>query len=150
MVALRAVLKWVGSEKRIENGMTSTLSLATRSMSVSQAWRILKEGDFRHLPVMEGRQVVGVVSERDLRQAVALADRVGLKVGEVMSADPYCVPIGTTLVDVARQMNRNKYGCAIVQDERGRIAGIFTRTDAMRILIELLEKIQRGAGIIVK
>jgi CBS domain-containing protein len=90
--------------------------------------------------VLEGQTIVGIVSERDLRQAVALSDRVKLTVGEVMRDRPYCVPEGTPLVDVIQQMIANKYGSAIVTGAKGRLVGIFTRSDALRILAELLKR----------
>ena len=133
------------AEKRVENSMTSAPRFATKSMSVKQAWQVLKEGDFRHLPVIEAGKVVGVVSDRDLRQAVAVSDRVELAVSEVMTQEPYSASIGTPLIEVVQEMIEHKYGCAVVLDSMGHVAGIFTRTDAMRILADLLQKEPQSA-----
>jgi len=133
------------AEKRIENSMTSAPRFATQAMSVKQAWQALKEGGFRHLPVIEAGKVVGVVSDRDLRQAVALSARVELSVSDVMTREPYSASIGTPLIEVVQEMIEHKYGCAVVLDSMGQVAGIFTRTDAMRILVDLLQKDPQSA-----
>ena len=39
---------------------------------------------------------------------------------------------------VAHEMAEHKYGCAIVRQENGKLVGIFTETDGMRVLAELL------------
>jgi acetoin utilization protein AcuB len=126
--------------ERIGQEMTEAPRTAPKSLGVEEAWKLLRDGGFRHLPVVEEGRVVGVVSERDLRQAVAVSDRASLRLGDVMTAQPYCVASDAPLVEVVREMARKKYGCAIVLGRKGEVAGIFTRRDAMWILVGLLEK----------
>ena len=57
-----------------------------------------------------------------------------------MTADPYTVSIEANLDDVAFEMSRNKYGSAIVMDNNDEVYGIFTSTDALNALIEVLRK----------
>ena len=56
-----------------------------------------------------------------------------------MTRDPYCVPVGTPLSEVAGQMAEHKYGSAIITNGIGQIVGIFTTTDAMRVLQKMLQ-----------
>lgn len=128
------------TDKRIENNMTTKPLTVSKETGVKKAQQMLKAGDFRHLPVVEGGRVVGVVSDRDLSQAVALSDRAELTVGDVMIRDPYCVPQGTPLISVLKEMAMKKYGCAIVLGRKDEVSGIFTRRDALWILIGMLEK----------
>lgn len=102
----------------------------------------------RHLPVLEGGQLVGMLSERDLTLLRSLApdQLVKLKVEEAMSVLPYCVEPATPLGEVARHMALRKLGSAIVV-EHGRVVGVFTTTDALEVLAALLEHDQDEAPV---
>lgn len=128
-----------GASTSIESCMTEFPFIATRNMPVDEAWEFMRVNGFRHMPVIEDDRIVGVVSDRDLRQARVLADRIPLFVSDVMTPDPYCVKIGTPLATIAGAMAQNKYGCTVVLNDWNRVVGIFTTTDAMKILSELLQ-----------
>jgi acetoin utilization protein AcuB len=108
--------------------------------SLSKAVRTMRIKGVRHLPVVDGDELVGIVSERDidLTRAVAQADPADLTVEEAMTPNPYVVSPDAPLSQVARAMARRKIGSAIVMD-RGRLAGVFTTTDALRALVDTLE-----------
>ncbi len=112
-------------------GADQTLALAAERMS---------ELRVHHLPVLAGGELMGVVSDRDVALVRAVApDQMGqLRVEEAMTAVPYCVAPGTPVAEVARHMALRKLGSAIVV-EQGKILGVFTTTDALRALAEVLE-----------
>ena len=121
--------------------MTDYPQVAKADMSVTEAAEIMEKSHFRHLPVVDKGKIVGVVSERDLKQALILTDdSMGLLVQDVMSQDPYIVRAGTPLSEVAGVMSEKKYGCAVVVDSEKRAIGIFTTTDGMRVLKSLLDR----------
>lgn len=86
----------------------------------------------RHLPVLDGGQLVGVISDRDLKIA-----NESTRVSDVCIDEPYTVDIETSLFIVATTMSEKKIGSAIVTED-GRLAGIFTATDACRALADTL------------
>ena len=100
----------------------------------------MREHRIRHLPVLEGGVLHGVVSERDIAMVEALGEvDIGkLTVEEAMSSEPYTVAASAPLARVARAMADHKYGCAVVV-ERERVKGILTTTDVMRALADVLE-----------
>ena len=101
----------------------------------------MREHDLRHLPVLEQGKLVGLVSERDLYylETVAGVDPETERVEEGMSQDVYCVSPEARLQDVVVEMAAHKYGCAVVV-QSAKAIGVFTTTDALRLLAEYLEE----------
>lgn len=111
-----------------------------RRASLAKAHEIMRENGIRHLPVLEGRRLVGVVSRGDLHLLETIAEFPldAVEVDEAMTEHPFVV-IGTTPVeDVAETMANHKYGCAIVTSADGDIEGIFTTVDALQVLVDVL------------
>ncbi|MCL2723808.1 MAG: CBS domain-containing protein [Polyangiaceae bacterium] len=115
--------------------MTEQPVTVGREQSLSTAHEMMREHHCRHLPVLERGDLVGVVTQRDLYflETIAGADLDADKVDDAMSTDAYAVSPDATLEEVAKEMAAHKYGCAVVM-ERGRVIGIFTATDALRVL----------------
>jgi acetoin utilization protein AcuB len=103
------------------------------------AHRMMREHKFRHLPVLSGGKIVGIVSDRDLHLIETLRDVDPRKVlvEDAMTLDPYCVDPETPLDEVVRTMAEHKYGCAIVLQNH-HVVGIFTTVDACRAFADLL------------
>ena len=112
-----------------------------REQALSVAHRLMREHGLRHLPVLEHGKLVGILSQRDLYflesiQGVELdVDRVE----DAMSQEVYSVPPDTRLDEVIAEMHARKYGCVVVA-EAGRVDGVFTTTDALAVLMDLLRK----------
>lgn len=104
-----------------------------------QAHRLMRARRVRHLPVLKGDELVGVVSERDLYLLETLRgiDMAKEPVSEAMTDQPYAVSPESKLKDVVHEMLRKKYGSAIVVHDH-KVVGIFTRSDALKALETLL------------
>jgi acetoin utilization protein AcuB len=104
---------------------------------VSEVVRLLGKHGFRHIPVVRSGRAVGIISDRDV-----LLPRSGtvshLVARDVMTENPYSVPLDAPLEEVALELSRQKFGSAVVYDRDGRLFGIFTATDALNALVELL------------
>jgi CBS domain-containing protein len=106
-----------------------------RNQTLATAHRMMRDSGVRHLPVLEHGDLVGVLTQRDLYfletlRGVNLDDDV---VDDAMTMETYAVTPDTPVATVAKHMARKRYGCAVVM-ERGRVAGIFTATDGLRLL----------------
>jgi acetoin utilization protein AcuB len=123
----------------IDEFMTRAVHTIGSRSPLTEAHRIMNEHAVRHLPVLEGGKLVGVVSMRDLHLVETLkgVDPKEVTVDEAMSQDAYTVPPGTELIEVARTMAMHKYGSAVVARD-GTVEGIFTTVDALRALESVL------------
>jgi acetoin utilization protein AcuB len=114
-------------------------------LSIAAAARLMREHQVRHLPVLSGGKLVGMVTQRDLLLIESLQDvnPEQVTVEEAMTPDPYAISPGTALEWVALEMAQRKFGSTVVV-EHGRVVGVFTTIDALRALQELLAH-QRAA-----
>ena len=109
-----------------------------RNETLGMAHRLMRDHHVRHLPVLEHGELVGVVSQRDLFlvESIRGVDIDDDRVEDAMSTDAYAVTPGVPIATVAKTMMRHGYGCAVIT-ERGRVIGIFTVTDALRLVSAL-------------
>ncbi len=105
------------------------------SLLVARALMVRHE--VRHLPVKDGGKLVGVLTDRDLKRALdpdlGLPPKDELFVRDVFMPDAYAVDTSTPLDCVLEEMANRHMGSVLVTSH-GRLAGIFTTTDACRIL----------------
>jgi acetoin utilization protein AcuB len=110
---------------------------------VERARTMMEKHGIRHLPVVDGEQLVGIVSDRDLRLVAdprsGASDGQALTVVEIYGQDALVVELTERLDGVLRQMIRRHIDSAIVV-KQGRLAGIFTTMDACRFLQRLLRE----------
>ncbi len=107
---------------------------------LSKAIEVMRELKVRHLPVLKGGELVGILTERDINLVMGYNDSNPQKmtVEDAYTADPYFTQPEAPLNEVAAMMAEKKYGCAIVVDNR-KLVGIFTEIDALKALSDLLE-----------
>jgi acetoin utilization protein AcuB len=120
-------------KKTIGSVMTKYPFSISASGTVGEAGQLMREKEIRHLPVMEGEEVVGVLSERDLRAVGKFPRYEAMRVSEVMSPDPFVVGPDALFSDVAQVMAQRKYGSVVVVDGP-RPVGIFTAVDALMLM----------------
>lgn len=115
--------------------MTAQPVTIGRSETLATAHRMMREHGVRHLPVLEHGELVGIVTQRDLYFLETLrgVDLDDDRVEDAMTTDTYFVTPEAPIGVVASEMALRGYGCAVVI-ERGKVAGIFTATDALRLL----------------
>lgn len=130
--------------------MTENPVTASELMSVAEALGMLYELDVRHLPVVRGSELVGIVSDRDLRGFTApdedaaidaVDDANSSNVGNYMNTDPIRVDPETNLREVVELMLVHRVGAIPVCDlDTGDLVGIVSYVDLLRVLQETLER----------
>ena len=99
----------------------------------------MRRGRFRHLLIVQDTDVVGIVSQRDLKVLEGLGESAQQLVAEdFMSRDLYIESPQAPLENVVFEMSRRKIGSAVLQDKADNYLGIFTSTDALNALVEIL------------
>jgi CBS domain-containing protein len=104
---------------------------------VAEAAKRMRLAHVRHLPVLEGGELVGLLSDRDVRLVESLDRQQLVRVAEAMSTEPYVVDADEPLRAVVATMAARKLGSAIVRDKH-EVVGIFTTTDALHLLVRHL------------
>jgi len=125
---------------KIQKYMTTSPISIDRKSSVAAAHKVMRDNDIRHLPVLEGESLAGIVSIRDLHLIETLKDVDPEKVlvEDAMSTSTYTVSPDAELDEVVAEMAEKKYGSAIVMQNH-KVVGVFTTVDAMKALAELLQ-----------
>jgi acetoin utilization protein AcuB len=120
--------------------MSSPAVAIPSATTLEDAYRLMREKRIRHLPVVEGQDLVGVITDRDLRLAtsslVPTPFAPAAPVSAVMSRPPLTADAADPVEDAARTMREKKVGCLPVVDE-GRVIGIITGLDLLDALMRM-------------
>jgi CBS domain-containing protein len=131
--------------------MTPDPITITPDASISDAWDLMSEHDIRHVPVVQGGALVGMLSSRDLplsdilrllsvEGAVALNQKLAKPVSEIMSRDVISVEPEARAIDIVRLLLEHKIGAIpVVGATTGRVLGIVSYIDVLRALQDRLE-----------
>jgi len=135
--------------KTVEERMTRQVVTLTEQASLRDALALLQRHRIRHIPVVEGERIVGILTDRDVKRATPSLlsgvsqedyDRVLAQthVSQVMTRNPFSVTPSTSLKDATKLLAERKYGALpVVEGER--LVGILTNTDLLRAFYESLE-----------
>jgi acetoin utilization protein AcuB len=130
--------------------MTAALVTIELSDSVRVALTRMEDQEVRHLPVVEGKQLVGMVSDRDLREYrlpvmeeiehPELADRLlSTRVSDVMNTDLITLDTGESVKTAVDLMLQYGVGALPVIDrESGELIGIVSYVDVLRYVQSML------------
>ena len=125
--------------------MTRDPITVSEDTSMKEAMLLLRTHHIRHLPVANGKVLVGLASDRDIRKAApSLLSGIGKNdyeqvledtlVGRVMTREPFTVTESTSIVDAVSVLVEKKFGSLPVVAGT-EIVGIFTEIDALKILL---------------
>lgn len=139
----------------VRNWMSQKVITVDEEDSMQDAMKLMKQHGIRMLPVLKGGNLVGVLTDRDLKRASA-SDATTLdvhellyliskiKVKSIMSKNPISVPPELTIEETAEVLLNNKISGVPVVDEKGRVVGTITQSDVFRVMIALTGIGKRG------
>lgn len=139
----------MNSKTPVGDFMTHGAHSIGQEQSMAEAHELMRQFRIRHLPVLHGGKLVGMVSERDLHLIETLrgVNPAEVTVEEAMSQDVYTVTPEVPLREVAQTLYHKRYGSAVVLDgKKSHVVGVFTTTDALAALAQLLRSEAEAAG----
>lgn len=117
--------------------MSETPRTADVGATVADAIALCRELEVRHLPVVSDGWFVGVVSDRDLRLRAGRGEDER-RLGEIMSTDLITVGPDDQLSEAVDLMHRRRVDSVVVTRD-GRMVGVLTKTDVLRLLRDRLD-----------
>jgi acetoin utilization protein AcuB len=136
----------------VKNHMKHDPITVKKDDSFRYALKLIRKEGVRHLPVLDGKRVVGIVTDRDLRQAAPspattlevhelnyLLER--LKIEAIMTKKVITVRPETNLRDAAKLLFTHKIGCLPVV-ENDELVGIITEGDILRAYVQREESLE--------
>ena len=117
---------------------------------ISEVGHIFSEGKFHHLPVVNGKELIGIVSYFDLirvsfEQSFGVIDEKAvyavldhtLDIESIMTKDPECIQDTSTIYEAAKRLSTGAFHSLPVVDANHEIKGIVTTKDLVDYLLKL-------------
>lgn len=132
----------------VREWMTSDVLTVDENTSMMKALHLMKESNIRRLPVMSRGSLVGIISDRDLKEAspskattldvhelyYLLAE---IKVKEIMTKNPVTISAGETVERAAVLMLEHKVSGLPVMNKQNELVGIITQSDVFRAFVNI-------------
>src|SRR5690554_6801970 len=128
--------------------MTANVIKLNITDSLSKAARLFKENKIRHIPVMNGNQIIGMLSYTDLLK-ISIAETINkdediidvtvydvFSIQQVMAKNLVCISPDTTIKEAAEILSVREFH-ALPVTEKNNLAGILTTTDLIRYLLKM-------------
>lgn len=119
----------------IKDLMTPSPHTINSEQTLKFAQGQMREYNVRHLPVLSGGNLVGIISDRDIQfiESFEKIDLDEITVEEACTDAPYTVSADTSTSRVCAEMADRKIGSAIILEDK-KVVGIFTWIDALKFL----------------
>ena len=120
----------VDKVKKSESGMIVDPVTVGPDQKISDVFEVMKRYKISGVPVVEGEQLVGIITNRDLR----FETNLNLKVRDVMTRENLITaPEGITLEESKALLHKNRIEKLLVVDKEGRLKGLITIKDIMKL-----------------
>lgn len=138
----------------VKDFMTSEVTSLQETDTLLDAAMIFVRSSFRHVPVLRDKKLVGIITERDVKQfAPSLLSRTSAEeynqimettpISRVMTREPMTLKPEQPVFEAAKILHTKRVGCLPVV-ENGELAGILTTTDLLGLLIQIMQEKGRG------
>ena len=142
----------------VQHWMTRDVVTVEADTPFLEARLILKNKKIRHLPVVDHGKLMGVVTDRDLKEAAPSGATtldvyevnyllLKMTVRDLIKKDPITVKPTNSVEKAALLMHDHKIGCLPVVDDAGNLVGVITETDLLGVMVEILGYKERGTRI---
>lgn len=132
----------------VKEWMVSDPITIDENASIMKATQLMKEHNIRRIPVIRQNKLVGIVSDRDIKEAAPskatsldvhelyyLLSEIKLK--DIMTQNPITLKEDDSVEKAAVIMLENKISGLPVVDDQGKVTGIITQTDVFKVMISI-------------
>jgi len=134
---------------KVVDVMTDNPVTIAAAETIGQADELMSENNIRQIPVVDGHELVGIVTDRDIRSflsdaLLANADRrekaLATPVSEIMTTDPLFLAPDDGLDEAVEMLIEQKFGALPVVDEAEGLVGIVSYVDVLRCFLNRLRE----------
>ncbi|MDF2929755.1 CBS and ACT domain-containing protein [Anaerospora sp.] len=133
----------------VSNRMTANPFTLTANATVADASETMRTHKFRRLPIVENGKLVGIITDRDLREvspspATTLSIfelnylLAKMMVKDIMKKDVLTIQANSTIEEAALLMYKNKIGGLVVVDDQDSVIGVITETDIFKTFVDVM------------
>lgn len=135
--------------EKISAIMTANVHSVSKNDELFKALQLIRNHKIRHLPVVEGDQIVGILSSTDLNRLTfgglfssheSESEDEGilqmLSISQVMTSKVRTVSADSTIKEVAEIFAKEGFHALPVTDREGKLSGIVTTTDVIRFILK--------------
>jgi acetoin utilization protein AcuB len=133
---------------KVADRMVRNVITIEARQTLRDAIALLQKHHIRHVPVLDGKKLVGILTDRDVKRATPsplAGDSIeefhkvvdSTIIAQIMTKNPYCVTPATPLRDAVKILHDRKNG-ALPVVEGDRLVGLLTTTDMLMDLYNLL------------
>jgi acetoin utilization protein AcuB len=122
---------------KVKHCMTKDVVTIGRNALLQEAGILMKQHSIRHLPVVEEEQMVGFITESDIRHYAFPSLEKDIYVHEVMVRNPITINVNASIETAARLIHQYKIGGLPVLDKK-KLVGIITALDLLTALVNLM------------
>ena len=137
-----------GQALTVARWMSRDVITINQADPASLAFELLLTNDIRHLPVLSRRKLVGIITDRDLHEALIPSDPghthrsmyhtvKNIKAKEIMTPNPITIGPDKPVDQAAQILFDRRIDCLPVKDANGDLVGILTSTDILKAFLEL-------------
>jgi acetoin utilization protein AcuB len=131
---------------QVRKRMVRKLVTIAPNTSILKAMEIMRKNSIRHLPVVDGDDLVGLVTEGDLRQASLLSMVDKVSIDDVMIKNPVTISPEASLEEAAKLISAHKIGgLPVIKGKK--LVGIITIVDILRAFIQLMGILKSSSRI---
>jgi acetoin utilization protein AcuB len=125
---------------RVKDFMTQNPVIVSPLDNIQNTFQVLINNGIHQAPVVSKGELVGIVTDRDLRMALSedISDP-NLNIGSLMTKDPVSVTDDLKIVEAAKIIRKRRFNALPVINKKGELVGIVTVRDILDGLINLFE-----------
>ena len=131
---------------KVKNWMKVDPVTTERTTLIQEAAELMKEHSIRHLPVVDDGQLVGFITQTDLRQYFFPSMVEDILVHDVMVVNPITIDVSSSIDQAARLIHDYKIGGLPVMDKK-KLVGVITSSDIVSGFIEVMGLLQASTRL---